>query len=84
MPNDAMGTHITHRIAILAETIGAGRNFVSSGDLHVLYMDSYKTTQNQYPLSQARAASAHNMPSQQIMRAPSLAEVARRVSCFLG
>jgi hypothetical protein len=35
MLNDVMGTHITHRIAILAETIGAGRNFVSNGDLHV-------------------------------------------------
>ena len=35
MLNDEMGTHITHRSAILAEAIGAGRMFVSSGDLHV-------------------------------------------------
>jgi len=81
MLNDAMSTHIIHHIATLAE---AGPNFVSSGDLHVLYMRGYKTTQNQYLLSQARAASTHNMPSQQIMRAPNLSEVARRVSCLLG
>jgi hypothetical protein len=35
MLNDAVGTHITHCSAIQAEAIGAGRNFVSSGDLHV-------------------------------------------------
>ena len=63
------------RLLVLAVTLCPVVNFMCMG--------GYKTTQNQYPLSQARAASTHNMPSQQIMRIPNLAEVARRASWLL-
>jgi hypothetical protein len=48
MLKDAMGTHMTHRSAIVAEAVGAGRNFVSSCDLN--YMGGYKTTQKSVPV----------------------------------